>query len=103
MSEGHNNHTPGRSELDDPDPQGLVDGHAGAGQRVGSVPVGQPGSKERVDFGKIIGSYVDPVTGETTDLTSVYCSQRALGMRGVQFEAKNQYQDSDASAGSFRQ
>ncbi|MGR9320832.1 hemagglutinin repeat-containing protein (plasmid) [Rhizobium leguminosarum] len=66
---GHNNHTPGRSELDDPDPQGLVDAHAGTGQQVGNIPVGQAGSKERVDFGKVIGSYVDPVTGEKIPTT----------------------------------
>uniref|UniRef100_UPI001C90E852 hemagglutinin repeat-containing protein n=1 Tax=Rhizobium laguerreae TaxID=1076926 RepID=UPI001C90E852 len=67
---GHNNHTPGRSELDDPDPQGLVDAHAGTGQQVGNIPVGQPGSKERVDFGnKVIGKYVDPVTGEKIPTT----------------------------------
>ncbi|NEJ06831.1 hypothetical protein ELH26_36930 [Rhizobium leguminosarum] len=42
----------------------MVDGHAGTGQQVGNIPVGKAGSKERVDFGKVIGSYVDPVTGE---------------------------------------
>jgi filamentous hemagglutinin len=31
---------------------------------VGNTPVGQPGSKERVDFGKNIGDYVDRDTGE---------------------------------------
>ncbi len=77
---GHNNHTPGRSELDDPDPQGLVDDHAGTGQQVGSIPVGQPGSKERVDFGKVIGSYVDPVTGEKTPTTKGIIH---YGSRGV--------------------
>ncbi|MDP9877263.1 RHS repeat-associated protein [Variovorax boronicumulans] len=60
---GHNNFQPGKSELNDPDPQGLLDQGAGTGQQVGNVPIGQPGSKERVDFGKTIGTYVDPVTG----------------------------------------
>lgn len=30
---------------------------------------GRAGSKERVDFGKVIGSYVDPVTGEKIPTT----------------------------------
>jgi len=61
---GHNNFQPGKSELTDPDPQGLLDQGAGTGQQVGGIALGQPGSKERVDFGKKIGNYVDPVTGE---------------------------------------
>jgi RHS repeat-associated protein len=61
---GHNNFQPGKSELTDPNPQGLLDQGAGTGQQVGNVPPGQPGSKERVDFGKTIGTYVDPVTGQ---------------------------------------
>ncbi|MBU2714286.1 hypothetical protein KCG35_24880 [Zooshikella sp. WH53] len=32
---------------------------AGTGQQVGKTPVGQPGSKERVDFGENIGTYID--------------------------------------------
>jgi hypothetical protein len=50
--------------LTDSDPQGLLNQGAGTGQQIGNTPVGQPGSKERVDFGKNIGNYVDPVTGE---------------------------------------
>jgi filamentous hemagglutinin len=61
---GHNNFEPGKSELTDPSPQDLLDKGAGTGQQVGNVPSGQPGSKERVDFGKNIGTYVDPVTGQ---------------------------------------
>ncbi|MGO8529938.1 polymorphic toxin type 50 domain-containing protein [Rhizobium ruizarguesonis] len=53
------------------DPQGLVDAHAGTGQQVGNIPAGQPGSKERVDFGnKVIGKYVNPVTGEKIPTTT---------------------------------
>ncbi|SDR45760.1 polymorphic toxin type 50 domain-containing protein [Pseudovibrio sp. Tun.PSC04-5.I4] len=66
---GHNNHTPGRSELDDLDPQKLIDNHAGKGEQVGKLPVGEPGSKERVDFGKVIGKYVDPITGDKVPTT----------------------------------
>nr|WP_280191956.1 polymorphic toxin type 50 domain-containing protein [Delftia sp. PS-11]KAJ8742623.1 transposase [Delftia sp. PS-11] len=61
---GHNNFLPGRSELSDPDPQSLLDKGAGTGQQVGDIPVGQPGSRERVDFGKNIGEYVDRNTRE---------------------------------------
>jgi filamentous hemagglutinin len=49
--------------LTDPDPQALLDAAAGTGQAVNDVPVGQAGSKERVDFGTVIGHYIDPVTG----------------------------------------
>nr|WP_249215132.1 hemagglutinin repeat-containing protein [Ralstonia nicotianae] len=66
---GHNNFIQGRSELTYPDPQSLVDEHAGKGQPANNVPVGQAGSRERVDFGKIIGKYVDPVTGESIPTT----------------------------------
>ena len=61
---GHNNFRPGSSELTDSDPQELLDQAAGRGQQVGDTPAGQSGSKERYDFGKNIGNYVDSVTGE---------------------------------------
>ena len=54
---------PGRSELTHPDPQGLVDEHAGTGVVVGS-------GKEVVDFGEHIGVNVDDKTGERTDTTA---------------------------------
>jgi Bacterial toxin 50 len=46
-----------------PDPQSLLDQRAGTGSQVNNTPIGQPGSKERVDFSEIIGDYDDPVTG----------------------------------------
>jgi RHS repeat-associated protein len=55
---GHNDYRPGRSTLTHPDPQGLVDQFAGKGQQVGKIPRGQPGFKERVDFGVTIGEYI---------------------------------------------
>ena len=64
---GTNNFIPGRSTVTT-DPDKLAE-QAGTGQQVGNVPVGQPGSKERVDFGKVIGSYVDPVTGTSVPTT----------------------------------
>ncbi|MGU3780328.1 polymorphic toxin type 50 domain-containing protein [Burkholderia metallica] len=60
----------GRSELSYPDPQKLVDDYAGTGQPANNVAPGQPGYRERVNFGKVIGNYVDPVTGEKTPTTN---------------------------------
>jgi RHS repeat-associated protein len=54
---GHNNFEPGKSILR-ADPEALAS-RAGSGQQVGKIPVGQPGSKERVVFDDIIGDYVD--------------------------------------------
>jgi hypothetical protein len=59
---GHKNFMPGKSELTHPDPQSLIDNYAGKGTAVGATAVGKAGSKERVDFGQVIGIYVDPVT-----------------------------------------
>jgi filamentous hemagglutinin len=61
---GNRNFIAGRSILSHPDPQVLLDQWAGTGSPVNNVPVGQGGSKERVDFGEIIGEYVDPLTGK---------------------------------------
>ncbi|WP_235592538.1 MULTISPECIES: polymorphic toxin type 50 domain-containing protein, partial [Pseudomonas] len=54
---GHNSYTPGRSVLTS-DPRKLAES-AGTGQQVGNIPVGMPGSKERVNFGGSIGTYID--------------------------------------------
>ncbi|WP_420220217.1 polymorphic toxin type 50 domain-containing protein [Pseudomonas orientalis] len=53
----HNSYTPGRSVLSS-DPRKLAES-AGTGQQVGNIPVGMPGSKERVNFGGPIGTYID--------------------------------------------
>jgi RHS repeat-associated protein len=58
---GTNNHIEGRSILTHPDPQGLVDQYAGTGVGLRGTP-GQPGYKEKVDFGQIIGLDVDMST-----------------------------------------
>ena len=55
---GHNNYIPGRSILT-ADANQLANS-AGTGQQVGGTPVGLAGSKERVDFGQVIGNYVSP-------------------------------------------
>ncbi|TGY47724.1 hypothetical protein E5343_11740 [Rodentibacter caecimuris] len=44
-------------------------GYTGTGQQVGKIDVGLPGSKERVDFNKSIGIYIDPITGDRTPTT----------------------------------
>lgn len=53
---GHPNFIPGRSTLT-ANPEALIQ-RAGTGTPVGSVPRGQPGFKERIDFGDGIGTYV---------------------------------------------
>ncbi|MBI3184179.1 MAG: hypothetical protein HYZ28_18760 [Myxococcales bacterium] len=58
---GHRNFIAGRSILT-ADPVRLAQ-RAGTGTPVGKVPRGQPGFRERIDFGEPIGTYVDPVTG----------------------------------------
>lgn len=42
----------------------------GKGQQVGKIPVGQPGSKERINYGKNIGNYTDPETGKSQPTTN---------------------------------
>jgi len=54
---GHNNYTPGRSTMTS-NPEKLAQ-QAGTGQQVGKIPVGTAGSKERVNFGENIGTYID--------------------------------------------
>ena len=44
-------------------------GYVGTGQQVGKTEIGLPGSKERVNFNKNIGIYIDPVTGDRTPTT----------------------------------
>ena len=62
--EGHKNYGPGRSTVDHPDLQGLVDKHAGSGVQVGPTERGMPGFKERVDFGEEIGTFKSKETKE---------------------------------------
>jgi RHS repeat-associated protein len=60
---GHRNFRPGRSEFTHKRPQDLIDRFAGKGYPVAGTR-GQPGYRERVDFGESIGNYVDPKTGK---------------------------------------
>jgi len=59
---GHNNFQPGKSELTYPDPAGLLRRFGGTGTPVRGV-YGSLDYRERVDFGAVIGTYVDPVSG----------------------------------------
>ncbi|WP_437494995.1 SpvB/TcaC N-terminal domain-containing protein [Sorangium sp. So ce1014] len=68
---GHNNYTPGRSPFTHRDPQGLLNRFAGKGDPVGKVPRGQPGFKERVDFGEVIGQ----VNGQATTKGIIHYSK----------------------------
>jgi len=54
-----NNYQQGKSiiSISKSECQTLVDKYAGTGTKIGI-------NKERVDFGKVIGSYVDPATGK---------------------------------------
>lgn len=58
---GHNNYVAsrGRSIWTHPDPEGLLKRFAGKGRAVNSYPPGSPGYKENVDFGEVIGEYID--------------------------------------------
>ncbi|WP_298866272.1 polymorphic toxin type 50 domain-containing protein [uncultured Gimesia sp.] len=61
---GHNNYIPGRSIL-----RVAAEGlrkYAATGKSLRSTPIPKPGSRELVDFGKIIGDHVDPAIGITT-------------------------------------
>ncbi|EGV2902352.1 hypothetical protein JF527_005115, partial [Salmonella enterica] len=50
------------------DPQSLLP-QLGTGQQVGKLKVGLAGSKERIDFGKPIGNFVDKDTGLSVPTT----------------------------------
>lgn len=57
-----------RSLWTHPKPQDLLEKHAGRGQKIIGVS-GQAGYRERVDFGEIIGIYIDEKTGLKTPTT----------------------------------
>ncbi|WP_373864244.1 polymorphic toxin type 50 domain-containing protein [Nocardia vulneris] len=67
---GTNNYIPGKSIWTDPDPQGLLDRYCGTGQQATpKFDIPTPGSKERVDFGKVVGQYYDSNTGQYVPTT----------------------------------
>ncbi|MEK9495582.1 polymorphic toxin type 50 domain-containing protein [Photorhabdus sp. P32] len=42
----------------------------GSGQQIGNIPIGTPGSKERINYGHVIGNYIDPQTGVSMPTTN---------------------------------
>lgn len=69
--EGHNNFVPerGRSVLSHPNPQKLIDRFSGKGEQVGTIKIGKPGSKEIVDFGEHIGTWINKEGTQRLDTT----------------------------------
>ena len=61
---GHNNYIKGKSILDisSDTAQDLINSYSGTGQKIGI-------NRERVNFKKVIGKYVDPKTGKEYDTT----------------------------------
>lgn len=57
---GKHNFRQGSGEFTHADPQNLLDRFAGKGKPVGDKVHGMPDYRERVNFGEIIGYYVDP-------------------------------------------
>jgi hypothetical protein len=62
---GHNNYDPNRNPVTHSNPEALLKSFSGQGQAANSFPRGQPGFRERVDFGQVIGKYngVDTTKG----------------------------------------
>lgn len=67
------------------DIQKLLNEKAGTGEMIG-------GNKERVDFGQVIGQYVDPVTGQGTDTSmgiihygnkGAYCTGKTWSLKMI--------------------
>ncbi|EKE05153.1 MAG: Hemagglutinin/adhesin repeat protein, partial [uncultured bacterium] len=65
--EGSNNYDPTRSTLT-ADPNELAQ-KAGTGKPINDIPLGQAGSKERVNFEKNIGNFYDRSTGQSIPTT----------------------------------
>ena len=61
---GHNNYKKGKSILNisTDTAQNLVKKYSGTGQKIGA-------NRERIDFKRVIGKYVDPKTGKSIDTT----------------------------------
>ena len=78
---GHNNYIPdlGRSILT-ADPRELAE-LAGTGESTNGVPIGQPGCRERVDFGRVIGTHIqdgDPNTAAPTTVGTIHYGKRSV-------------------------
>ena len=98
---GSKGYLKGRSILS-ADPEYLAQ-WAGKGGQVGPVPVGEPGSKERVDFGFVVGNWheFDPATKQIiqrrpTTMGIIHCSERGIHDRRLRRRA------TDAVSGGMR-
>ena len=78
---GSKNFDPSKSELT-ADPNELAQ-KAGTGEAANNVPRGQPGFRERVDFGKQIGYYVREGTGERIPTTKGIIHYSSTGIHIV--------------------
>lgn len=81
---GHNNYQPGRSTLtiSTQEAQNLVNNYSGKGEKVSD-------NKERVNFGKVIGNYVDPSTGVSMPTTVGMIHYSKTGTHIVPVRPKN--------------
>ncbi len=80
---GHPNYQDGKSYLDEGvDPEDLAQ-YAGTGQQRGNVPVGEPGSKEVVDAGKVIGVYKNEIEGVAQETTNYMIHYSKTGIHIV--------------------
>lgn len=79
-----NNYQPGKSiiSISKNECQSLLDKYAGTGTKIGT-------NKERVDFGKVIGSYVDPATGKKYPTTMGMIHYSKTGTHIVPSTPKN--------------
>ena len=63
---GHNNYDPGKNRsILTADPEELMS-RSGTGRSMRDIPIPEPGSREMIDFGEVIGYHVDPSTGTQT-------------------------------------
>lgn len=60
-----NKYLKGRSILSHANPEELLQKHAGRGYKIKGIP-GESGFKERVDFGEVIGYFIEVETGKQT-------------------------------------
>ena len=81
---GSNNYTPGRSVFSGTQKQAenLIKQHSGTGQPLGP-------NKERVDFGKVIGNYVDDSSGKSYPTTMGIIHYSKSGAHIVPAKPKN--------------
>ena len=78
---GHNNYSVGKSILD-ADPNGML-AYLGTGTALNQVIPGMPGFRERINFGYVIGRFVDQGTGDATETTNAIAHYSKQGIHFV--------------------